>query len=140
VVLAAKTAGIHELISQMPEGYQTLIQERGSNLSMGHQQLISIARAVVANPRLLILDEATANIDTQTERVIQSSLKKLLSTRTSFVIAHRLSTIRDADRIAVFEDGKISGLGTHSELLETSKKYRDLHSMSYLSDESTTLT
>jgi len=140
VVLAAKTAGIHELISQMPEGYQTLIQERGSNLSMGHQQLISIARAVVANPRLLILDEATANIDTQTERVIQNSLKKLLSTRTSFVIAHRLSTIRDADRIAVFEDGRISGLGTHSELLDTSKKYRDLHSMSYLSDESTTLT
>jgi len=140
VVLAAKTAGIHELIAQMPEGYQTLIQERGSNLSMGHQQLVSIARAVVANPRLLILDEATANIDTQTERVIQDSLKKLLSTRTSFVIAHRLSTIRDADRIAVFEDGKISGLGTHSELLETSKKYRDLHSMSYLSDESTTLT
>lgn len=140
VVLAAKTAGIHELISQMPQGYQTLIQERGSNLSMGHQQLISIARAVVANPRLLILDEATANIDTQTETVIQSSLKKLLSTRTSFVIAHRLSTIRDADRIAVFEDGKISGIGTHSELLETSKKYRDLHSMSYLSDESTTLT
>ena len=107
---------------------------------MGHQQLISIARAVVANPRLLILDEATANIDTQTERVIQSSLKKLLSTRTSFVIAHRLSTIRDADRIAVFEDGKISGLGTHTELLETSKKYRDLQSMSYVSDESTTLT
>ncbi len=140
VVLAARTAGIHELISQMPQGYQTLIQERGSNLSMGHQQLISIARAVVANPRLLILDEATANIDTQTERVIQSSLKKLLSTRTSFVIAHRLSTIRDADRIAVFEDGKISGLGTHTELLEASKKYRDLHSMSYLSDESATLT
>ena len=107
---------------------------------MGHQQLISIARAVVANPRLLILDEATANIDTQTERVIQNSLKKLLSTRTSFVIAHRLSTIRDADRSAVFEDGRISGLGTHSELLDTSKKYRDLHSMSYLSDESTTLT
>ncbi len=140
VVLAARAAGIHELISQMPQGYQTLIQERGSNLSMGHQQLISIARAVVANPRLLILDEATANIDTQTERVIQSSLKKLLSTRTSFVIAHRLSTIRDADRIAVFEDGKISGLGTHTELLETSKKYRDLQSMSYVSDESTTLT
>ena len=124
----------------MPNGYATHIQERGSNLSMGHQQLISIARAVVANPRLLILDEATANIDTKTETLIQNSLKRLLSTRTSFVIAHRLSTIREADRIIVFEDGEISGLGTHNELLKNSKKYRDLHSMSYLSDPSNTLT
>jgi ABC-type multidrug transport system fused ATPase/permease subunit len=124
----------------MPDGYETHIQERGSNLSMGHQQLISIARAVVANPRLLILDEATANIDTKTETLIQHSLNELLSTRTSFVIAHRLSTIREADRIVVFEDGKISGLGTHEDLLKSSKKYRDLHSMSYLTDTSNTVT
>lgn len=140
IVLAAKTAGIHELIAGMPDGYETHIQERGSNLSMGHQQLISIARAVVANPRLLILDEATANIDTKTETIIQNSLNQLLSTRTSFVIAHRLSTIREADRIIVFEDGEISGLGTHHDLLKSSKKYRDLHSMSYLSDTNNILT
>jgi ABC-type multidrug transport system fused ATPase/permease subunit len=135
VINASKVAGIHDIIMSMELGYNTKIQERGSNLSTGHRQLISIARAVIADPRLLILDEATANIDTQTEFLIQKSLTTLLSGRTSFVIAHRLSTIRDATRIAVFENGEITGLGTHIELLANSAKYKELYSMSYTSTE-----
>ena len=135
VINASKVAGIHDIIMSMQLGYNTKIQERGSNLSTGHRQLISIARAVIADPRLLILDEATANIDTQTEFLIQKSLTTLLKGRTSFVIAHRLSTIRDATRIAVFENGEITGLGTHVELLADSAKYKELYSMSYTNTE-----
>ena len=100
---AARAVGAHEFIERLPEGYDTELQERGGNLSVGQRQLISFARALVADPRVLILDEATANIDTQTELQIQRALGELLRGRTALVIAHRLSTVRNADRIVVLE-------------------------------------
>lgn len=117
VVTAAKAVGAHEFIMNLPHGYDTPLQERGANLSVGQRQLISFARALAANPRILILDEATANIDTQTEMAIQAALGELLKDRTSLVIAHRLSTIQTADRIVVLEEGQVAQQGRHKELL-----------------------
>ncbi len=117
VVTAAKAVGAHDFIMELPEGYDTPLQERGGNLSMGQRQLISFARALAADPRILILDEATANIDTETEMAIQKALGRLLKDRTSLVIAHRLSTIRNADRIIVLEGGRVVQQGTHEELM-----------------------
>lgn len=127
VIEAAKMANAHPFISQMQDGYQTRIQEGGVNLSVGQRQLLTIARAILTNPKVLILDEATANIDTITEVLIQQALERLLFERTAIVIAHRLSTVRKADWIYVIDQGKILEQGTHNELLEQKGMYFDLY-------------
>ncbi len=124
---AARAVGAHEFIARMSEGYETQVNERGSKLSVGQRQLVAFARALCANPSILILDEATSNIDTYTETLIQEALKRLLQGRTSFVIAHRLSTIRSADRIYFIDDGQVVEEGTHDELLAAGGRYADLY-------------
>lgn len=131
VIMAAKAVNAHGFITKLENGYETEVNERGSRLSLGQRQLVSFARALLANPRILILDEATSNIDTQTEKLVQSGIEKLLQGRTSFVIAHRLSTIRDCDKIMVVEDGKIVEAGSHSELLELKELYYNLYMAQY---------
>jgi ATP-binding cassette, subfamily B, multidrug efflux pump len=131
VIAAAKAVGAHDFIERLEKGYGTALQERGSNLSTGQRQLICLARALISDPRVLILDEATANIDTQTEAIIQQALGKLFAGRTSIVIAHRLSTIRNADRIIVVNGGKIVESGTHEELLKQNGLYANLYTMQY---------
>ena len=106
-IAAAKQANAHEFIENLPQGYDTMMIERGSNLSQGQRQMITIARAMVANPKIMILDEATSNVDTRTEKLIQEGLQRLMEGRTSFVIAHRLSTIRDSHKIMVLNGGEI---------------------------------
>jgi ATP-binding cassette subfamily B multidrug efflux pump len=127
VVEAAKLANAHRFITRLPDGYQTELTEQASNLSQGQRQLISIARAVLANPRILILDEATSSVDTRTELLIQNALRNLLRGRTSFVIAHRLSTIRNADQVLFIRDGRIVERGTPQELLARQGAYYELY-------------
>jgi len=131
LVQAARAVGAHDFIQRLEEGYDTILHERGSNLSVGQRQLVSFARAVLADPRIIILDEATANVDTQTEMLIQNALKQLLKGRTSLVIAHRLSTIHDADRVVVLDNGNIVETGTHQELMAKGGMYYHLYTMSY---------
>ena len=127
VIAAAKAVGAHEFIIRLKNGYDTSVEEGGATLSVGQRQLISFARALLANPRILILDEATSSVDTQTEQIIQKALATLLKGRTSYVIAHRLSTITNADKIVVIHDGKIVEQGTHSELLANQGMYYELY-------------
>ncbi len=132
---AAKQANADVFIDALPDGYQTRILEGGVNLSIGQRQLICIARAVLADPRILILDEATANVDTMTEALIQEALERLLEGRTAIVIAHRLSTIRNADMICVIEDGRIVERGRHDELLEAGGLYRTLYERQFVTTD-----
>ena len=127
VIAAAKAVGAHDFIIRLKNGYDTSVEEGGATLSVGQRQLISFARALLANPRILILDEATSSVDTQTEQIIQKALATLLKGRTSFVIAHRLSTITSADKIVVIHDGKIIEHGTHTELLVNQGMYYELY-------------
>jgi ATP-binding cassette subfamily B protein len=131
VVAAAQAVGAHDFIMALEHGYDTRLAERGVNLSVGQRQLLSFARAIVGNPRILILDEATANIDTHTEIVIQNALKRILEGRTSIVIAHRLSTIRNADTIVVVDQGGIVEMGKHTELLQHKGAYARLYAVNY---------
>ncbi len=124
---AARVAQAHNFIRELPDGYETRLGEAGGSLSQGQRQLLSFARAVLADPGILILDEATSNIDTRTEAIVQGALKELLAGRTSVVIAHRLSTIRDADKILVVENGRVAESGTHAELLANGGLYADLY-------------
>ena len=132
VIRAAKTVCAHDFIMEMEEGYNTQVNERGSRLSVGQRQLISFARALLANPAILILDEATSSIDTETEIVLQEGLNNLLKGRTSFIIAHRLSTIKNADKIMYIDKGGILEAGSHDELLENKGAYYDLYMSQYL--------
>ena len=131
IVAAAKTVGAHDFIMRLEKGYDTELQERGQNLSMGQRQLISFARALLANPVILLLDEATANVDSYSEHVLQEGLKELMRGRTTVVIAHRLSTIRDSDLIVVLDQGRIVEEGRHGELLASGRLYTRLYEMTY---------
>ena len=127
VIEAAKTVCAHEFIMEMEQGYQTQVNERGSRLSVGQRQLISFARAVLADPRIFVLDEATSSIDTRTELLVQDAFAKLMHGRTSFIVAHRLSTVREADIILVMRSGRIVESGTHDELLRADGFYKKLY-------------
>jgi len=129
VIAAAKAAQAHEFILGMPEGYDTIVGERGVTLSGGQRQRVAIARALLMDPRILILDDSTSSVDTQTERLIQQALDHLMEGRTTFVIAHRLSTVRRADMILVLDEGKVIEQGKHDELLTLNGLYRQIHDL-----------
>jgi len=131
IVAAATAAYVDRFVHALPEGYDTMLDDEATNLSVGERQLVTIARAFLADPRLLILDEATSSVDTRTELLIQRAMSKLREDRTAFVIAHRLSTIRDADLILVMEDGAIVEQGSHDELLEAKGAYWRLYNSQF---------
>ena len=127
IVAAAKLANADSFIRRLPKGYDTMLTGDGANLSQGQRQLLAIARAAIADPPVLILDEATSSIDTRTERIVQDGMDKLMRGRTTFVIAHRLSTVRNSDCIMVLEQGRIIERGTHDELIEEKGRYYQLY-------------
>jgi ATP-binding cassette, subfamily B, bacterial len=129
IMAAAKAANAHDFIVEKPDGYDTIVGERGQQLSGGERQRISIARAILHNPRILILDEATSSVDTDTEKQIQDAIARLIKGRTTFAIAHRLSTLRNADRLVVLKEGKVEEVGTHAELLEKKGEFHRLVEM-----------
>src|SRR5207244_4059001 len=131
ILAAAKATFVDRFVHSLPDGYDTVIDDEGGNVSAGEKQLITIARAFLADPSLLILDEATSSVDTRTEVLIQKAMAALRSNRTSFVIAHRLSTIRDADTILVMENGAIVEQGNHTELLERDGAYARLYNSQF---------
>jgi ABC-type multidrug transport system fused ATPase/permease subunit len=131
VEAAARAVGAHEFITHLRQGYDTPVEEGGALLSVGQRQLLSFARALLADPRILILDEATSSVDTQTERLIQAALARLLKGRTAIVIAHRLSTVVSADCIVVIQDGRIVEQGSHSELMGEGGVYYQLYSTGF---------
>lgn len=133
VIEAAKAVGAHDFIMRLPQGYDSQLGQRGGNLSLGQRQLLSFARALVADAKILVLDEATANIDSYTEMLIQKALVKLLEGRTGLVIAHRLATIREADRIIVLQNGELIESGNHSQLMKNNKLYSKLYNLNYSS-------
>jgi ATP-binding cassette subfamily B protein len=138
IVEAAKAAQAHDFIMQAPDGYETHVGERGVTLSGGQKQRLAIARAILTDPRILILDDATSSVDTGTEHLIQAALERLMEGRTSFVIAHRLSTLLKADQILVLDQSGIAARGTHAELLKTSSLYADLYQRQFAQDTSST--
>ena len=135
VIKAAKIANADEFISKLEKGYNSEVGEGGNRLSLGQKQLISFARAIIANPKIIILDEATSSIDTETEYVIQRAIKNILSGRTSFIVAHRLSTIVNCDIILVVDDGKIIEKGTHDELMKNKGYYYSLFTNQFIDEK-----
>jgi ABC-type multidrug transport system fused ATPase/permease subunit len=131
VIEVTKAVGAHDFIIRLPEGYETDVRERGGRLSQGQRQLVSLARALLADPRILIMDEATSSIDAYTELIIQRAMERVLKGRTSIIIAHRLSTVRNADKIVVLEEGKIAEMGPHNELMEKGGLYKRLYEMQF---------
>ena len=131
IIAAAKVVRAHDFIKELKDGYDTVVEERGSTLSAGQRQLISFARALLADPKILILDEATSSIDTKTEQLLQDGLQKLLHGRTSFIIAHRLSTIKNCDKIFYIDKGNIQESGTHDTLMAQKGRYHYLYQSQY---------
>ena len=135
IMEACKKVSAHEFIVKLEKGYDTEVGDGGSRLSLGQRQLISFARAVLINPRILVLDEATSSIDTQTEVIIQKAMDKMMENRTSFIVAHRLSTIINADLILVIKDGKILEKGNHKELLKLKGEYYSLYKNQFINEQ-----
>ena len=127
LIRVCKAARIHSYISRLPEGYDTVLSDNGTSISKGQKQLLTIARAMLLDAQMLILDEATSNVDTRTEEQIQEAMRSLMAGKTCFVIAHRLSTIRSADHILVMRDGRVAEQGTHEELMAAGGFYRQLY-------------